>query len=323
MKDKKILVIYKHDASFVHKDIELLSERYDVDSFYFKSMKDIWKLRKAIKKADIIYIWFASYHAFITTLLTRKPKVVVTGGYDVAGEREIGYGLMLNPITKWMVKFVLKRATILAVSQKTHMEIINHLSMHSYTVDNCTDTDKFKPSGEKDNNLIITVGNVNKETWIRKGISKFVELAELSHKLGLPYKFVVVGKIDPNLYNEKKRYIESKGSNIGFTGYVFDNELIEWYQRAKVYCQLSYYESFGLAPAEAMLCECVPVVTDRIGLQIGDTGIIVPYGNKIEILNAIKRATTMDGKPAKQLILKKYNPEIRKKKLFEIVEGIK
>jgi len=35
-KMRKILVVYKHDVSFVHKDIELLSEKYDVESFYFK-----------------------------------------------------------------------------------------------------------------------------------------------------------------------------------------------------------------------------------------------------------------------------------------------
>jgi len=319
---KKILVVYKHDRSFVHKDIELLSERYDVDTLYFKGITSILQLRKKIKKADILYIWFASYHAFITTLLTRKPKIIVAGGYDIAGEREIRYGLMLNPITKWMVKFVLKRATILAVSKKTHMEIINHLSMHSYTIDNCADTNKFKPSGKKDNNLIITVGNVNKETWTRKGISKFVELAKICDKLNLPFEFVVIGKIDDKVKLDVTK-AEVETPNLTFTGYVSDERLLKWYQRAKVYCQLSYYESFGLAPAEAMLCECVPVVTDRIGLNIENAGITITYGNTIQMIDAIKQATKMDGKPARQLILEKYNPEIRKKKLFEIIEAIK
>jgi len=319
---KKILVVYKHDRTFVHKDIEMLSKRYDVDTLYFKGLMTIPQLRKKIQRADIIFIWFASYHAFVTTLLTRKPKVIVAGGYDVAGEREIRYGLMLNPITKWMVKFVLKRATILAVSQKTHMEIINYLDMHSHIIDNCADTDKFKPSREKSKNLIITVGNVNKETWIRKGISKFVELAKLSGNLNLPFEFIVIGKIDNKVKLDVIK-AEIETPNLTFTGYVSDERLLKWYQRAKVYCQLSYYESFGLAPAEAMLCECVPVVTDRIGLNIEDTGITITYGNTIQMIDAIKQATKMDGKPARQLILKKYNPEIRKKKLFEIIGAIK
>ena len=68
--------------------------------------------------------------------------------------------------------------------------------------------------------------------------------------------------------------------HIEFTGFVTDDELLGWYQRAKVYCQLSYYESFGMAAAEAMLCECVPVVTRKGALPevVGETGFYVEYG---------------------------------------------
>lgn len=33
-----------------------------------------------------------------------------------------------------------------------------------------------------------------------------------------------------------------KDIGIEFTGFVSDKELLDWYQRAKVYCQLSRYE---------------------------------------------------------------------------------
>jgi len=218
---RKILVVYKHDVSFVHKDIELLSEKYDVEAFYFKSMKDIWKLRKAIKRADIIYIWFASYHAFITTLLTRKPKIVVTGGYDVAGEEYIGYGLMLSPVWKRMVRYILKRArVILSVSEFNKKEIEKYLTIKdSIVVYNCADMSKFTPRGEKNNNLILTVGTVKKETWVRKGIRRFVEMAKLLPDL----EFVVVGKIHDDIKYEVKR-AEIETPNLTFTGYVSDEK---------------------------------------------------------------------------------------------------
>ena len=52
-------------------------------------------------------------------------------------------------------------------------------------------------------------------------------------------------------------------NNVELRGYVDQDELISYYQKAKIYCQLSYRESFGVALAEAMACGCVAVVTDR------------------------------------------------------------
>lgn len=50
--------------------------------------------------------------------------------------------------------------------------------------------------------------------------------------------------------------------NVEFTGFVAEDELIKWYQKAKVYNQPSWHEGFGISVAEAILCECIPVVSD-------------------------------------------------------------
>jgi glycosyltransferase involved in cell wall biosynthesis len=62
-------------------------------------------------------------------------------------------------------------------------------------------------------------------------------------------------------------------------------------QRA-VYVQLSAYESFGMALAEAMQCGCVPVVTRRGALPevVGDAGWYVPYGDPDAAARAIREA---------------------------------
>lgn len=62
-------------------------------------------------------------------------------------------------------------------------------------------------------------------------------------------------------------------------------------QRA-VYAQLSAYESFGMALAEAMQCGCVPVVTRRGALPevVGDAGWYVPYGDPDATAQAIREA---------------------------------
>jgi glycosyltransferase involved in cell wall biosynthesis len=68
--------------------------------------------------------------------------------------------------------------------------------------------------------------------------------------------------------------------------------LISALKTAKVYCQLSYTESFCVAVLEAMACGCIPVVTDRDALPevVGDVGFIVPYGDVEKTREAILSA---------------------------------
>ena len=114
--------------------------------------------------------------------------------------------------------------------------------------------------------------------------------------------------------------------NVEFTDFVSDKDLIKWYQKAKVICQLSYYEAFGLAPAEGMACGCVPVVTkERVGLSelVGDTGFYVPYNDTKATADAIKKAllSSEKGKMARERINEMFSIEKREKKLVNIVGG--
>jgi glycosyltransferase involved in cell wall biosynthesis len=321
----KVLVVYKHEnRSFILNDIEALKKHFDVTSFHFKFSR-ILSLRHELKKCDIVFIWFCSYHAFITALLTKKPIVVVTGGYDVAGEKALKYGLMLNPVYKRMVRYVLMKAKkILAVSEFNDKEIQRHLGITEAQVSyNSIDCNKFFPKGEKED-VVLTVGYVKEETWVRKGIVRFVELAVFSEKLKPePMQFIAVGKISDEL-REKVERMQRDTPNLLFTGYASDEELLKLYQKAKVYCQLSAYESFGVSLAEAMACECVPVVTgiDAFSEVVGDTGFYVKDNDVANLQDLVKEALKSDkGKQARERIMKLYPPEKREAELVEAVES--
>jgi glycosyltransferase involved in cell wall biosynthesis len=317
----KILFVYKHKRSFIKNDLEMLKKHHDVIPFLFKFSK-ILQLRKQIKKCDVVFIWFASFHSYITAKLTNKPIIIVTGGYDVAGEQSIDYGLMLNPIYKHIVKYVLNKANnILAVSQFNKKEIEKHLGIKkSQVIYNCIDYNKFIPKGKKEN-IILTVGFIKKETWIRKGIKNFVRTAQLFNLEDIPGKFVVIGKISGEMKSEIKR-IKEDTPNIIFTGFISDEKILKWYQRAKVYCQFSEYESFGIAPAEAMLCECTPVVTEKGALNevVGDAGFYANLSDLTNSRNAILRALKSNkGNKARSRIKKLFSPENREAKLMEVL----
>jgi len=322
--DPKVLYVYKHNRSFVKRDLDMLKKHFEVKSYYF-NYKTFFKLPWLIYKSDVVFIWFVSDHALFSTFFAKllfKKIVVITGGYDVAGEEEINYGLMLNPILKKMVKYVLKHSDkILAVSDFNKREIEKYLGITTAEVIyNSVDSEKFYPEGKKED-LVVTVGFISWENVKRKGLETFVKAAKYLPEV----QFVMIGQASDDSID----YLKSIASdNVEFIGFVSDEELLHIYQRTKVYCQLSYYESFGMTPVEAMLCECVPVVCQRGALPevVGNAGFYAAYGDEKKTAEAIKKAlnTSSDElvKQARERVTKMFHHKMREKKLVDIITNM-
>ncbi len=62
-----------------------------------------------------------------------------------------------------------------------------------------------------------------------------------------------------------------------FVGMVNHDELQSYYKKAKIYCQFSRSESFGVSIVEAMYFGCFPIVTNVGGMPelVGKNGRIV------------------------------------------------
>ena len=104
---------------------------------------------------------------------------------------------------------------------------------------------------------------------------------------------------------------------------VDDEELIKWYEKAKVYVQVSAHEGFGMSLAEAMLHQCVPVVTNRGALPevVGDTGFYVPFNDKEATAEGIKKALKSDkGILARKRIEDRFSLTKRDAAISEVVE---
>jgi glycosyltransferase involved in cell wall biosynthesis len=246
---------------------------------------------------------------------------VVVGGYEVAKVPEIGYGAMLNPKSARRVKYVLQNAdTVLTVDDSLKMDAIKNVGVNGeniQTVPTGYDYEKFKPEGEKEN-LVLTVAYVNNITIKRKGLETFIKVAEILPDI----KFAVVG---PHLDSCIDKLKSIAGYNVEFTGFVSDEGLLRYYQKAKVYCQLSRYEGLPNALCEAMLCECAPVGTKNCGIPtaIGDTGFYVPYGDGKATAEAIKKALKSDkGKEARERIKNMFPIEKREDKLLTIIKDM-
>jgi len=323
--DIKVAFVYYSLSSFVKNDYEILSKHFDVRKVNYRRIWDAFKIAKVVLKSDVSFSWFAGGHAFLMVLFSkifRKKSIVIAGGGDVAAVPEINYGqFTLGWNKKMYTKFALKYAdVVLAVSNFTKDEVLKYAKPKILkVVYNGIDTEKFKPGGDK-KDIVLTVGSLDKSVSKRKGFVTFVKAAKYLPNI----KFVLVGKhIDDSI-----RYLKSIAPrNVEFTGFVSDEELLRWYQKAKIYCQLSYYEAFGLAPAEAMACGCIPVVTkERAGLPeiVGDTGFYVSYGDPEATAEAIKEALNSNkGKDARERIKMMFPRERRERELIEVIkEGL-
>jgi glycosyltransferase involved in cell wall biosynthesis len=167
---------------------------------------------------------------------------------------------------------------------------------------------------------VLTVGSLKHDTFLRKGLREYAAVAaRLPH---IP--FLIAGPQDPTLADELRRQAPP---NLRLLGPVYGEALIELMQASAVYAQLSAYESFGMALAEAMLCGCVPVVTDRASLPevVGATGTIVPYADLDAYAAAIQDALVAPpeaGEAARWQILHCFPIERRREALLLALEEV-
>lgn len=322
---KKVLFVYNHERSFIQKDMEILSGYFEVKPFFYNKEKNILKLRKLVNWCDLIYCWFASYHTlwpFFLGILYKKQKVVVVGGYDACGIE--GYGIFSTWRGRRLAKFIYKNADlILVVDESLKKDILKHsklkISNKIQVLPTGYNSQHWKPKGKKEP-IVLTVCYVDKSNWWRKGINTLIEVAEKLSNV----KFYCVGKVHGNI----KLQIDKSPKNIIFTNWISDEELLRFYQKSKVYCQLSKYEGLPNVLCEAMLCECIPVGTKQCGIPtaIGDTGFYVPYGDVDKTIKAIKKALNSSpelGKKARKRIKERFPTERRKEELLKCLINTK
>jgi glycosyltransferase involved in cell wall biosynthesis len=319
---RRLLLIYPFSSSYIQRDLEILKEEFEVLSLHYKGKKDLFKLLRSVLKTDVNVSWFSLGHATTAVLLSRifrKKSIVIAGGWDVVTMPEIGYGAMKGKRIK-KTQYALKKTNkVLAVSESTKDWVLKWVERCDViTLYHGFDAQIFSPKGKKEK-MVITVGKLQNEVTIGiKGLETFLKTAEL-----LPdVKFVLIGTHNPDI---AKRWKSRAPFNLEILDFIPNEKLIEYYQRAKVYAQLSYQESFGCALAEAMLCECVPVVTRKGAIPevVGDVGYYVDYGDEKATAKKIEEALTSDlGSEARKRIMKLFPLEKRKKKLSDTINGL-
>lgn len=259
-----------------------------------------FSLLMLFKWSDSIIIWFASSHALpfvVLNTLFKKKIFIIAGGYDVAQCPSINYGAMRFGYRRSLGQWILSRCDqVIAVSNSNKNEIITNANVDEKNIELIYNGVKLgrQSTHFKKKNQVLTVGEINEETILRKGLDRFLNVAK-----SLPYvQFIHIGKWTDK-HGKPSDYAINKLKNIApknvkFLGFVKKDVLDNYFMDSKIYLQLSRHEAFGVSVVEAMNYNCVPIVSNAYALPevVGNNGYII--NSKLECIDAIKKVIASD-----------------------------
>lgn len=302
---RNIFFVGDTKTPFIQQDVDLLKEDYGVTVFsqifsknilvsYLFACLNQWK---NIRTSHVVYIWFADYPVIpfvIMAKLTRTPIIINVGGWEIYNEPSINFGNQLNLIRGYATRWILRRADRIVVPSHPYVRILNEIApgVPVTVIHNWIDDELCRiPLPEKE--PLAVTACCAESAKIAKGVHIFEAVSDV------PCEMKVLGGLS------RKEYFATL-------------------KRAKVYCQLSLVETFGISLLEAMACGCVPVVTncDALPYIVGGSGIVVRYGDVHTTEEAIKKALTMDGQMARDRA-RFFSRDKKKKALENLLDGLK
>ena len=350
--DSAIMILFIHPgfSNFVKKDYQILTKHFKIKKFCYKTSKKltinlqsqikmfIWLL-KNIWLAKFIYIWFADYHSFLPVLfgkIFKKKSIIIVGGYDAVSIPELEFGVFYKKFRSSFAKFSYKNANIIIPVDESLIKSVNYyinkrglkIGIKNFITNIITEI-KTIPTGydpkiwyKKDNikkeRIVLSIGGVSTlQTYRRKGFDFLIDIARRMPKI----KFILAG-LKNNMYEYAKEIITD---NVELHKFIPNNELINFYSKAKVFCQLSLSEGLPNTLCEAMLCECIPVGSNVNGIPraIGNCGFVLKERNVDKAIKLIEKAMNSPeslGKKARERIMKNFTLEQRENKIISIIK---
>lgn len=323
----RVLYVVSRRNTFTDIDRSILAERFELTEYYQpRPRPNIAALITELRRCDVVFAWFASWHSFAALSLARligKPSVLVVGGFDTANVADIGYGWQRGGVRQRVSRRTMGLATRLVTnsySSLAEIEVNVGLDPRRVAVIYHGLADRFPDGGQRERDrLAISVGVVRHSNLRRKGHLPFVRAAAL-----LPdVQFVLAGKWRDDAIDLLRR---EAGNNVVFTGFLEDAQLDALLRRAAVYVQASRHEGFGLSLAEGMLAGCVPVVSDVGALPevVGDVGVMIANSTPEQVAEGVVRALNVgreEGARARARVLDQFPLRARAEGLWREVQA--
>jgi glycosyltransferase involved in cell wall biosynthesis len=304
----QILETAKHLKQLgIHVEIFLSHERVRYEEF------DLLHFFNLIRPADILFHVKKTNKPFVIT-----PILVDYTEYDKKHRKGVSGWLLrsfssseyLKALSRWILlkdslrskEYLWKghRKSIQEILKKTKMVLPNseaeyttlensyHIKKPYLIVPNGINEEVFykDESGLKDETLVVCAARI-------EGIKNQLNLIKALNNTA--FTLVLIGESG----NQKNYYKECKkiaGQNIVFTGQLRHEQLVYYFQRAKVHVLPSWFETCGLSSLEAAATGCNIVITDKGYTReyFGDDAFYCNPEDAASIYNAVSLAAKTD-----------------------------
>jgi len=316
-------------SGFLESDRVALATRFKLREVTYPGSptpRFAWQVARAAWRTDAVYGFFASEHMLLPGLAFRavgKPVFVTVGGYDIAADREHGYGLARTGRLRWLPALVMRLAdAVMPFSEAAEHELAASFPQamaKARLVPLGVDGAAWeKPLEERPDRIgVVTVANVDEVSWSRKGIDRFVDLARADAKS----RYVLAGRMDQSFAAR----LAPLPPNLEVTGHLTYDQLRELLWGCSVYAQLSWHEAFGVSLLEAMACGCLPLISEVPALVevAGEWAVTVPAHSgerdRDGVRCALDRATEIDVHALRASVTERFDSAARTEALTDLI----
>ena len=286
-------------------------------SFYILS-----QLKK--EKPDVVHLFWGHYPSLVGFLVKRVLKnskiSMFLGAYDLE------YNLNIS-------KDLAKNADFIFTHAKANIPQLNKMNIKTDGINvihrgiNIKDLSLVIENIDKKSNQIICAGRFLPD----KGFDKVIDIFSKLHKNINSSNLVLVGYGSAQSDLEKQTIDLKIESNVTFTGYLSQNDVLKFMVESDIFLFLSSKagERLPNVVKEAMLAGCICIVSNTPGIdeliEHGKTGFIIEENNYdlipnlISSLDEIKKEEIRTN--AKEFILKNFDVELSMKKYINIWES--
>jgi glycosyltransferase involved in cell wall biosynthesis len=187
------------------------------------------------------------------------------------------------------------RFTVLSDSSKRDVVRLGVRPERIAVVPPGTDFERFSPDETVAREpILLHVGRIKKY----KSVGHLLRAARLLRDRGRELRVVVVGTGDDRPRLEKLTSELRLGGAVEFTGFITEEEKVNWYRRSAVLVENSVKEGWGLIVMEANGCGTPVVVARSPGLvdssKDGVNGLFYEYGNVPDLAEKLDRMLADD-----------------------------
>jgi glycosyltransferase involved in cell wall biosynthesis len=342
----KLLMVFIKRASFIDKDISILSKEYQVEEWQFDTsskfllpwvfVKQFFFLVLGLPRYKVVISQFGGYHSFLPGLLGKLygvPHIIICCGSDCVAYPSLQYGNLRKGLLKWFIGKSYALADLLCpvheklmgydnsyypedIKKQGVLNFFPNLKTPVFPVENGYDPEVWKPNGPKNIQFLTVAGSMEDANRAKL---KGVDLVEQLPAFFPAYAFILIGanKVTPT---------HQDPPNLKRIAFVPNSEIVRFYQASQFYLQLSISEGFPNALSEAMSSGCIPIVSNVSSMPeiVGNAGFVLANRNLEDLVSLVQTALQSNleslSHQARERIRLNYTQSNRETKLKAAIE---